>query len=65
MRRIAEGPEPQTFAERRPLLEKIVDLKLRYFDGMLDIEGEVPVPEPVQGSGSNRRNCNCSLHGHP
>ena len=62
MRRIAEGPEPQTFAERRPVLEKIVDLKLRYFDGALDIEGKVPVPEPVQGLGSNRRNCNSSLH---
>jgi len=65
MRRIAEGPEPQTFAERRPVLEKIVDVKLRYFDGTLDIEGKVPVPEPVQGSGTNRRNCNNRFHEYP
>ena len=65
MRRIAEGPEPQTFAERRPVLEKVVDLKVRYFEGTLNIEGKVPVPEPVQGSGSNRRNCNSRFHEYP
>jgi hypothetical protein len=65
MQRIAGCPEPKTFAERRPVLEKIVDLKLRYFDSALDIEGKLPVPEPVQVSGSNRRNCNSSLHGDP
>jgi hypothetical protein len=38
-----------------------MDLKLRYFDGVLDIEGKVPVPEPVQVSGSNRRKCNSTF----
>jgi hypothetical protein len=43
------------------VLEKLVDLKLYYYDGELEIEGKVSVPEAVDGSDSNRKNCNTSL----
>jgi hypothetical protein len=65
MRHIAEGPEPETYEERRPILEKLVDLKLHYYDGELEIEGKVPVAESAEGSGSNRKNCNSSLDADP
>jgi len=56
-REIAEGPEPQSFATRRPVLEKLVDLKLTYGDGEVEIEGKVPVPEAVQVSGKGAQKC--------
>jgi hypothetical protein len=42
-RQIAEGPEPGDFQTRRPILEKLVDLKVWYSNGLAEIEGKVPV----------------------
>jgi len=54
---IASGPEPETFAERRPVLEALVDLKLVYDDaGTVEITGKVPVPDG-KASGRGSRNC--------
>jgi DNA invertase Pin-like site-specific DNA recombinase len=36
--------EPQEFDERRPILEKLVDLKMVYDQGFVEITGSVPVP---------------------
>jgi hypothetical protein len=63
MRRIAEGSEPETYDERRPILEKLVDLRISYYDDDLQIDGKVPVAEAVDVS--NRKNCNSSLGADP
>jgi DNA invertase Pin-like site-specific DNA recombinase len=59
--RIAKsGVTVDTFEERRPVLEKLVDLKI-VFDGEtreVEIEGKVPVPEAVEASGKGDRKCN-------
>jgi hypothetical protein len=60
--RIANGPEPKTFEEQRPVLEKLVDLKITYGDGEVVIAGKVPVPEAAEAPGRNGRKCNSS-HG--
>ena len=36
--------EPKTFAERRPVLEKLVGFGVIYDKGIVEIEGKVPVP---------------------
>ena len=59
VRRIAEVPEPDTYEERRPVLEKLVGRPISYYDGDLQIEAKVPVPEVAEVS--NRKNCNISL----
>lgn len=56
-RRIAQGPEPTTFEERRPILEKLVDLKMTWDRGAVEIEGKVPVPEAVASSGTKMSKC--------
>ena len=38
------GPEPQTFEERRPVLEALRDLRIWYHDRQMVIEGQIPVP---------------------
>jgi DNA invertase Pin-like site-specific DNA recombinase len=43
VREIASGPEPTEYAERRNVLEGILDLHVTYYDGDLEIEGRVPV----------------------
>jgi hypothetical protein len=50
MRGISDGAEPDTFDERRPVLEKLVDLKFHYYDGDLEIEGKVPIPDVAEDS---------------
>jgi hypothetical protein len=58
-RQIAEGPEPETYEERRPILEKLADLKITYnHDRIVEITGKVPVPVPEAAAGSPKRNCN-------
>jgi hypothetical protein len=41
---VNSGAKLETFGERRPVLEKLVDLKVTYDNGAVDIEGKVPVP---------------------
>jgi DNA invertase Pin-like site-specific DNA recombinase len=47
--------EPETFAERRPIYEALVDLKMTFDGEYVEIAGKVPVPE-VAASGD--RKCN-------
>jgi hypothetical protein len=44
-RKIAEGPSPSSFDTRRPILERLVDLKFTFDNGFVEIEGKVPVAE--------------------
>ena len=48
--------EPQTYQERRLVLECIRDLRMSYYDGDLEITGQVPVPAP-----SSQKNCHRGL----
>jgi hypothetical protein len=54
-RRIAAGPEPETYGERRPVLEKLVDLRISYYHGQLEIEGKVAVPDAAEAQNWNSR----------
>lgn len=64
-RRIATGPEPGTFAERRPILEKLVDFKVTFGADesgkrVVEIEGKIPVPEAVKKPGFSRKGAKCN-----
>jgi hypothetical protein len=48
--------EPSKFDTRRPILEKLVDLKFTYDNGVVEIEGKVPVAEKA-------RKCDRRVHG--
>lgn len=51
-RRIADGPEPTRFETRRPILDKLVNLKITYDKGVAEMEGKVPVAETAHKCGS-------------
>jgi DNA invertase Pin-like site-specific DNA recombinase len=57
-REIAAGPEPTTFQARREILDSLVDLRMRYFEGELEIEGKIPIPAASsESTTSGRRKC--------
>jgi site-specific DNA recombinase len=53
LREITQGPEPETYDERRPILEGILDLRMNYYNGDLEITGRVPMPDAAS-SGSRK-----------
>ena len=62
LREITEGPEPETYEERRTVLDGILDLRMTYLAGDLEITGQIPVPHAEskvltgsQGGNSHRR----------
>ena len=60
-RRIAEsGAKLETFEERRPILEKLVDLKIFFnrIERTVEIEDKIQVPDVAEASGLKRRKCN-------
>jgi hypothetical protein len=61
VREIHAGPEPETYQERRPILEKILDLRMTFRDdnGSLDIEGRVPVDAQIMAE----KKCNRRING--
>ncbi len=57
MREITTGAEPETYDERRPILEKIIDLRMKYHGRNLEIEGKVPIPASAPASvGGGKKN---------
>jgi DNA invertase Pin-like site-specific DNA recombinase len=42
--------EPETFSQRRPILERLVDLECKFDGEFVEIEGKIPVPAIVQNS---------------
>ena len=65
LREITTGPEPKTYERKRDILEGILDLRLNYFDGDLEIEGKIPVPGAADAStGSGKKKCNRGLDAH-
>jgi site-specific DNA recombinase len=58
LREITAGSEPKTYERRRDILEGIVDLKMKYLEGNLEIEGKVPVRADAPASaGGGKKNC--------
>jgi hypothetical protein len=51
---IAQGPMPTRFETQRPVLEKLVDLKIAYDGATVDITGKVP----VEASAERGQKCN-------
>ena len=58
---IMTGEEPKTYDERRPILESLVDLRVEYADGKIEITGKVPVPNAAAFSGDGD-NCYPLVH---
>jgi site-specific DNA recombinase len=58
LREITEGAEPETYDERRDILEGIVDLRMTYLDGDLNITGKIPVPAAAQADSHSKNRCN-------
>ena len=58
LREIAEGPVPETYQDRRNILQGIQDLRMEYLDGKLEIAGKVPIraecAESTTSKGKNR-----------
>jgi hypothetical protein len=61
LREITTGPEPTTYERRRNILEGILDLRTTYYDGELEIEGKVPVPDAEISTGSGQKKCNSGV----
>jgi site-specific DNA recombinase len=57
LREITTGPEPKTYDRRRSILEGILDLRIAYLEGNLEIEGKVAVAASASSSGGEK-NCN-------
>jgi DNA invertase Pin-like site-specific DNA recombinase len=55
---LGDGGEPETFEERRPVLEALLDLKVFYGDGEVEITGRVPIPERLAALGGKESKCN-------
>jgi len=47
--------EPTSYEDRRTILEGIIDLRMKYFDGDLEITGAIPVPAASAASGKKNR----------
>ena len=61
LREITMGPEPKTYERRRSILEGILDLRINYYDGDLEITGKVPVPDAAASTDSGKKKCNRGL----
>jgi len=62
LREITTGPEPTAYERRRNILEGILDLRMTYYDGDLEIEGKVTIPAPATAStSSGEKKCNRGL----
>jgi hypothetical protein len=61
LREITSGSEPKTYERRRAILEGILDLRMTYYDGDLEISGKVPVPGVEASTGSGEKKCNRGL----
>jgi site-specific DNA recombinase len=67
VREIVTGPEPKTYERKRDILEGILDLRLNYFDGDLEITGKVPMPAvalPADGKKNRYSGQYCDLQFH-
>ena len=61
VRTIMGGHEPETYGERRSILEGLRDLRMVYANGELNITGQVPLPEIQSASDKHTQNCQCGI----
>jgi hypothetical protein len=62
LREITDGPEPETYQDRRNILEGINELRMSYLEGELEISGKVPIrTKPMELTTSGKKNCNPCL----
>src|SRR5690349_13656187 len=52
---ISSGPEPATYERRRSILEGILDLRMKHYDGDLEIEGKIPIPATASAVAEKNR----------
>jgi hypothetical protein len=51
LREIVDGPMPETYQDRRKILDRIGELRMTYLDGELEIAGKVPIrTEPAEST---------------
>ena len=63
LREITDGPEPETYQDRRKILEGIHDLRMSYLEGELEISGKVPIrTEAAESTISGEKKWNHCLH---
>jgi DNA invertase Pin-like site-specific DNA recombinase len=67
VREIAAGEEPETFQERRDILERLLDLRITILNGQMTIEGKIPVGDAVSanGTGSHREKSDSGVSADP
>ena len=58
---ITAGKAPKTYDRRRSILEGILDLRMTYYDGDLEIEGKGPVPDAASSSTGGEKKWNRTL----
>ena len=61
LREITSGSEPKTYECRCSILEGILDLRMTYYDGDLEIEGKMPMPDVSTSTGAGKKKCNRGL----
>ena len=59
LREITSGDEPETYEERRDILEGLLDLRVTYADGELEITGQVPYMDPAAAATPKDGKKNC------
>jgi hypothetical protein len=61
LREITDGPIPETYQDRRKILDRIGELRMTYLDGELEISGKVPIrtkpAESMISRGIKRHHC--------
>jgi DNA invertase Pin-like site-specific DNA recombinase len=62
VRRITTGAEPETYDERRDILEGLDNLRMDYADGDLKITGEVAVSDVEAAAGLPGKKCQPLVH---
>ena len=63
VREILAGPEPTTYDGRSPILERIRELKMMYYDHTLEITGKIPIP--AKSTTSSEKNWDRGVDGNP
>jgi len=65
-RAITEGPEPEDYDLRRGVLEGLIDLRMEYGDGELEIQGQVPIAAvPAKSTSSDGKYWDSGINADP
>jgi site-specific DNA recombinase len=59
VRETVTGPEPETYEDRRSVLDGILDLRMTYYNRDLTIEGKIPVP--ASAAAASQKKCHMGV----